>query len=199
MALLPSDQASQRKLLIGLLPLFGLFLYWYFLHGNYTAEVSQMQARIESLDSQNRIAQARATRGGRELEERLKQYEEHIGVLERLVPSEEEVSGLLHQLAQRAEDNGVELARMTPGEESAAGYYNRRVYDVVVFGSYHKVAQFLSDIGSLQRIITPIDLTLRDRQELDRNGDRRLEASFQIETYVLPPEGQQQEQPQVPT
>lgn len=199
MALLPSDQASQRKLLIGLIPLFALFLYWYFLHGNYAAEVAQMQARIESLDSQNRIAQARAARGGHELEERLKMYEEHIGVLERLVPSEEEVSGLLHQLAQRAEDTGVELARMTPGPEETAGYYNRRVYDVVVFGSYHKVAEFLSDIGSLQRIITPIDLTLRDRQELDRDGDRRLEASFQIETYVLPPEGQQQQQEQVPT
>ncbi len=199
MALLPSDPAQQRKLLIGLIPVFVLFLYWYFLHGDYTAELASLRTRIETLDSQNQIARARAMRGGRELEERLDEFEEHIDRLERLVPSEEEVSGLLHQLAQRAEDTNCELARLTPGPEAPAGYYTRRVYDVVVFGSYHNVARFLADVGSLERIITPIDLALRDRNELDREGARRLEATFQIETYVLPPEGQVQQTEAVPT
>lgn len=186
MALLPSDPAGQRKMLIALVPVLGAFAYWYFLHGDYTTEVEQMESRLESLQTQNDVARARAMRGSGELEERLAQFERHIIRLEQLVPKREEVAGLLSTLAERANETGVELARLNPGADQVGLYYNRQTFDVMVYGSYHKVARFLAELGSLPRIITPIDLSLRDREQLDRDGGRILEAQFQIETYVLP-------------
>ena len=63
MALLPSDPQQQRKLLIGLVPLLGLFAYWYFYHGDKKAEIASLESRLESLETKNAAARARAQRG----------------------------------------------------------------------------------------------------------------------------------------
>ncbi|MEJ2677443.1 MAG: type 4a pilus biogenesis protein PilO [Gemmatimonadota bacterium] len=186
MALLPSDPKQQQRLAIGVLPLLALGAYLYFYNGKLAAQVADMQSHLTTLQTQNEIARVRAMRGGKELEQRLAVYEQQITRLEQLVPRNEEVPGLLHELAQRADATGVELARLTPQDEQAGPLYHRQTYDIVVYGPYHKIGRFLTDVGSLPRIITPIDLSLKDRQQKDSDGNEMLEASFQIETYILP-------------
>lgn len=181
---LPDDPAQQKRLLIGVLPLILLFAYWYFLHGDYTQERDDMRARLEKLETQNATARMRATQSG-QLEERLAQFERHIDRLEDLVPRGEEVSQLLNQINERAEQVGVEVAVFRPGETSAGTHYNRRTFELVVYGTYHNIGRLLTEIGSLPRIITPMDFEVVGRNEQDRSGGERLEASFQIVTYVL--------------
>lgn len=188
---LPDDPAQQRKLLIGMVPLLALFGYWYFLHdAEYVPELEAMEARIERLEGANALARVRAPQS-LELEERLVQFERHIERLEELVPRGEEVSRLLNTISQRADQIGVTVARFTPGQTAAGEHYNRRVFDMTVQGGYHQLGRFLSEIGSLPRIITPTDLHILTAS--DDSEDPRLEASFRIETYVLPdtrrPEG----------
>lgn len=182
---LPDDPAQQKRLLIGVLPLLLLFAYWYFLHGDYREEVTEMQTRVERVETMNASARARATQS-RDLEERLQQFERHINRLEDLVPRSEEVSQLLNQIHQRAEQVGVEVAVFRPGGSTTGEHYNRRAFDLTVYGTYHNIGRLLADIGSLPRIITPVNFEVIPREELDRSGGQRLEASFEIETYVLP-------------
>lgn len=180
---LPEDPAQQRRLLIGIAPLLLLFGYWYFLHGDYVQELQAMETRQETLERQNAQARVRAPQS-RQLEERLVQFERHIERLEELVPRDEEVSQLLSTISQRADQIGVTVARFTPGQTSAGTHYNRRTFEMTVHGEYHEIGRFLAEIGSLPRIITPTDLSL---VPYSRSGeDTRLEASFLIETYVLP-------------
>jgi type IV pilus assembly protein PilO len=186
MALLPSDPKQQQRLALGLLPLLGLGAYLYFYHGKLTTQVDEMQTHLTTLQTQNDVARVRAMRGGKELEQRLAVYEKQINRLEQLVPRQEEVSGLLHELAQRADATGVELTRLTPQTQQPGPLYQRQTYIIVVDGPYHKIGRFLTDVGSLPRIITPIDLSLKDRAQTDDDGNEILEASFQIETYILP-------------
>lgn len=182
---LPDDPAKQKRLLIGALPLLLLFAYWYFLHGDYRQEVTDMETRLERVETANVTARARSAQG-RELEDRLQQFERHIGRLEDLVPRSEEVSQLLNQIHQRAEQVGVEVAAFRPGGSTTGEHYNRRSFDLTVVGTYHNIGRLLADIGSLPRIITPVNLEVNPRDEQDRAGGQRLEASFEIETYVLP-------------
>lgn len=182
---LPSDPTQQKRLLIGVLPLLLLFAYWYFLHGDYRQEVTDMETRLERVETMNVTARARSAQG-RDLEERLQQFERHINRLEDLVPRSEEVSQLLNQIHQRAEQVGVEVAVFRPGASTTGEHYNRRSFDLTVFGTYHNVGRLLADIGSLPRIITPVNLELNPRSDQDRSGAQRVEASFEIETYVLP-------------
>lgn len=182
---LPDDPRQQKRLLIGLVPLVLLFFYWYLLHGKYTEEVDAMQQRVETLQTQNAAARVRATES-QQLEARLAQFQRHINRLEDLVPRGEEVSQLLNQINQRAVQVGTEVAVFRPGATTAGPLYNRRTFQLTVYGTYHNIGRLLSEIGSLPRIITPMDLQVSGRNEQDRAGGERLQASFQIVTYVLP-------------
>ncbi len=190
---LPDDPKQQQRLLIGIIPLLLAFGYWYFMHQGYVEEVDAMKTRLESLEASNSQARMLAPQS-RQLEERLTELERHIDRLEDLVPRSEEVSGLLDRINERAEQIGVELAQFTPGGTDRGEFYNRRTYQMVVHGGYHEIARFLADIGSLSRIITPSDLSVAPYtlggQQRTRQGLQRLEASFLIQTYVLP-EGSQ--------
>ncbi len=183
---LPDDPAKQKRLLLGILPFVLVVGYWHFLHGDYTHEVEQMETRLERLERSNTQARLRESEG-RELEERLVQFERHILRLEQLVPRSEEVSQLLNQIHQRAQQVGVDVARFTPGRTDPGPHYNRRVFEMTVMGSYHDIGRFLTEVGSLPRIITPTELRMIVNNNRPGPGDGpMLEASFRIETYVLP-------------
>ena len=185
MALLPSDPTQQKKLLIGLLPLLLLLGYWYFMHGAKAEEIAEMETRLEALELNNNTARTIANQGSTaDLARRLDLYEEHMQRLEQLIPSGEEVPDLLNMIASRAEVSRVQLSLMRPEEDVASEFYRRVTYQMGVIGEYHRIGEFLSEVGSLPRIVTPTDLILRRRGE-----SRQLEASFRIETYILPQPG----------
>lgn len=182
---LPEDPAQQKRLLIGIIPLLLLGLYVYFFDGKYKDQLAAIQTHVEKLEAKNSVARMRSKQS-KQLEERVARFEKHIDRLEELIPRSEEVSHLLNQIHQSAERVGDEVAVFRPGETSAGAHYNRRTFELTVYGSYHNIGRLLAGIGSLPRIITPFDLELMPRKELDRSGAERLQATFTIETYVLP-------------
>lgn len=185
MALLPSNPDDQKKLLIGLVPLLLLFGYWYFLHGGRQEAILEAETRLENLERNNNTARVIASQGSVEdLEQRLALYQEHITRLEQLIPSGEEVPELLEAIASSAQNTDVELALMRPEEDAAGEYYRRVTYEMGVMGQYHDIARFLTQVGSLARIVTPIDLTLSRANQNETSA--QLQAAFRIETYVLP-------------
>ncbi len=186
MALLPSDPKQQQRLLIGALPLLLLFGYWYFFHGKRREEITQLESRLETLETRNGAARARAMSGGPELEQKLARYEEHIVLLEELVPRSEELPDLLHAMTLRAQENRVDLVRLTPGGAEPSPFYTLQTYEISVFGAYHDVGRFLTAVGSLPRIVTPIELTVTRRAQTPRDEGVQVQASFRIKTYVIP-------------
>lgn len=194
MGLIPQDKPTQQKLLLVILPLLALFGYWYFLHGDRTAEIAELQTHLEELEQKNATARAMAARSGPELEERMALYEEYMVRLERLIPTQEEVSRLINDISQRALEVGVHVTLLEPGTDAPGRYYTRQNYQLGVVGTFHDIGRFLAEVGSLPRIVTPIDLELapvaanaRRAGASDRQPD--LNAIFRIETYVLPPPG----------
>jgi type IV pilus assembly protein PilO len=187
MALLPQDPARQKQVLIALLPLLLLFAFYYFLHAPRVEAIQQLEDRLDALEQRNVVARAIAERSGPELEQRLAIYEQHMERLEQLIPTREEVPGLLNSVTARAQQAGVDLAGYRPAGEEAGEHYSKQVYEIGVLGAYHNIGSFLSAIGSLPRIITPTSLSLQPQPDaLTRDGSQQVLASFRIETYVLP-------------
>lgn len=188
MGLLPTDPQRQKKILIGLLPLVGAFLFYQFVHVKRAADLDDMADHLENLESMNAVRRAQAARGGPALQKKLALYEEHIKRLEQLIPAREDVPELLHSVSQQAQETGVEFTGMTAPDEEPGEFYTKQTYDMSVKGSYHKVGQFMAAVGSLPRIVTPTELKLEvgKNKETDRSGDPVLQASFHIVTYVLP-------------
>jgi len=186
MALVPSDPKARNRFLIGLLPLLLLVAYWNFVHAKDKERIAAAEQRLETLETKNAAARAIAARGGPELEKKLAIYEQHMARLEELIPSREEVPELLHAMELRARESGVELALLKPEAQTQVDYYTKQVYAMSVIGAYHDVGRFLTAVGSLPRIVTPVELELKPRNETDKLGRMKLDAQFKIQTYILP-------------
>jgi type IV pilus assembly protein PilO len=187
MALMPQDPAKQKQLLLALVPLLLAFGFYYFVHTPRMEEVETLESRLLELEHKNNAARIVADRSGPELEQRLAIFEQHISRLEQLIPTREEVPGLLNSVTARAQQAGVELNQYRPIGEEQGDHYSRQIYEISVLGGFHSIGSVLAEVGSLPRIITPTSLTLALRPDAEtRDGDQMLLASFRIETYVLP-------------
>ncbi len=188
MSLLPQDPQQRQKVLLGLLfvALVGYVVYDY-VHTPRAAEVAELETRLENLQTRNQVARALAQgTGTTDIERDLALYRDQLVTVEGLIPSAEEVPDLLDAISLQAQRLGVELSLIRPSGATAEEFYTRRTYDLAVIGSYHQIGEFLTRIASLPRIITPINLALTPLAQESRGGDPRLQATFAIETYVLP-------------
>lgn len=185
------NKEAKQKLFLGVMLVGGLLYAGYtYAYSPRSDELVALEARLQSLQDQNRTARALVEQGGEsEVERQLGEYREQLVRVEGLIPSSEELPDLLDAIAVEAQRTGVELALIQPTGASEGEFYTRRTYDLAVLGSYHPIGEFLTRVGSLPRIITPIDLNLTVQEATTRNGDPRLEARFTIETYVLPSSG----------
>jgi len=186
MALLPTDSKARKQAMIGILPILLLVAYWHFLHAKAKEEIAASEQRLETLETKNAAARTIAARGGPELEKKLAMYEEHMVRLEELIPRREEVPELLHAMELRARESDVDLALLKPETTAPTEYYSKQTYAMSVIGAYHDVGRFLTAVGSLPRIVTPVELRMSPRNETDKRGQLKLEAQFKIQTYILP-------------
>ncbi|MEZ4417443.1 MAG: type 4a pilus biogenesis protein PilO [Gemmatimonadota bacterium] len=195
MKLIPTEPKKRNALFIGILALLGLYAFQSYWYAPRKETMQEMEARLEQLTDQNRRAQILATRGGRELEERLALYERHLLRLEQLIPRSEEVPALLNSMSIEARQNDVDLALMRPDPQpETTEHYTKTVYQIGVTGNYHSVGRFLAAIASLPRILTPIDLDVAtasaaQQRGADENADTPIQATFKIQTYTIPPPG----------
>lgn len=182
------DPQQRRSALLAalLLAVLGYGAYTY-LYAPKAARVAEMQARLEVLETKNRAARRMVDGQGREgAEQRLALYRQQLEAVEGLIPSSEELPDLLDAISAEAQRTGVELALIQPVGATAEEFYTRRTYDLAVTGTYHQIGEFLTEIGSLPRIVTPSSLNLTVRAAEEPGAAPRLEARFSIETYVLP-------------
>lgn len=184
----PSDP-TQRNWMLGGIVAFALiypFASFFMTPRNEANDV--VRDRLESLQIQNRQAGVILARGGEDLENRMATYERHVARLEELIPAQEEVPALVDDIQARARVSGVEVVGLDPEPTEPAGPYNRTGYQMTVVGDYHDVGRFLTEIASLPRIVTPVQVDMESYVGVSQRADMisPVLATFRIETYVLP-------------
>lgn len=76
------------------------------------------------------------------------------------LPEKKDIEELLSQLSDVGKKSGLEISRVTPGGETAEGFYSRIPISMAVSGNYNEVAMFLQEIANLRRIVNVSDLKL---------------------------------------
>lgn len=191
MALLPQGQREQALFLVGFVALIGVGAYWYFLHSPKSEELALRQERVEALVEMNRKAQLEMAKGNvSELRAQLAEYQENLALIRTLVPQGNELPALLEQVSTAARRVGLDLATVDPQPVLEGASYDTYRYNVAVLGSYHDVATFLTNVGTLTRIVLPTNLTLQQpsnpaaaRSHKKPNASV-VEARLQLQTYV---------------
>jgi type IV pilus assembly protein PilO len=185
------DPQVQKKAMLVMLPLALAVAYQQLVYTPRAAELEQLEIRLETLNAQNNALRAVVARYGTDLERRLAIFQEHLGQLEQLIPNREDVPHLLNQITESAGSSGVELVEVRPGGETPGQFYSKQTYELQVAGDYHSVAEYLTTIGSLPRIVRTADVSLQrtDGRSSDRGG-ALLRVRFRIDTYVMPVPGE---------
>ncbi|MCG4452332.1 type 4a pilus biogenesis protein PilO [Pseudomonas sp. MMS21-TM103] len=86
--------------------------------------------------------------------EQMKEMEISFGTLLRQLPSDTEVPGLLEDITRTGLGSGLEFEEIKLLPEVTQPFYIELPIQVVVVGSYHDLATFVSGVASLPRIVT---------------------------------------------
>jgi len=177
---------------IGIAAILLLGVYWYFLYKPKAAELAVTQAHVDSLEKKNQQAKADIASGSlQKLRAQSAEYEQSLKVMRQLVPRSNEVPALLEDISTAARRVGLDLATVEPMPVLPGEQFDTYRYKLAVTGGYHPVGQFLSNVGSLNRIIAPVSMAIKLHPIADKTkarlkkGESLVDTEFQVQTYVV--------------
>ncbi len=197
MALLPARDRDKYALVAIIAAIGIMYAYYTYLWEPKDTELGASQTHVDSLVVLNQRAKSELAQGKtQELKAEAERFANDLEVMRRLVPTGNEVPALLEQVSTAARRVGLDIADVTPLPLLQGDQYDAYKYRLSMRGDYHQIGTLLTNIGSLQRIVAPINLTLAP-VNTGAPGNKRarvqpVEARFEIQTYVarqvvLPP------------
>ena len=90
----------------------------------------------------------------------LVEMEQRFGALVAQLPSETEVPGLLEDITDKGELNGLSIQRIDLLDEQAQTFYVELPIAIEAVGSYHDLGAFISGMAGLPRIVTLHDFDI---------------------------------------
>jgi len=188
MALLPQNQSDQVKFLVIALSLGAIFGFYTYVYADKAAELNTLEARVDTLVMRNDEARQDAARGNvKKMKAEAERYGADLRQLRQLVPTGNEVPALLEQVSTAARRVGLDIGDVQPEPRVEGDQFDTYRYQIRVAGGYHDIASFLSNVGSLSRIVAPVNLELSIPNNAVKSKDARkarIEAKFQIQTFV---------------
>ena len=109
----------------------------------------------------------------------LVEMEQRFGALVAQLPSETEVPGLLEDITDKGELNGLSIKRIDLLDEQAQTFYIELPIAIEAVGSYHDLGAFISGMAGLPRIVTLHDFEIT----IDTEVAPMLEMSILAKTY----------------
>ena len=166
--------------------------YGYFLYLPKNEDLAAVQEHVDALDKKNSQARADVANGSlQKLRIEAEQYAAELVLLRQIVPTTNEVPALLENVSTAARRVGLDLSSVEPMQVLVGEQFDTYRYKLSVTGGYHAIAAFLTNVGSLNRIIAPVALTLKPLSPQDqkkiriqKKDESLLDSDFQIQTYI---------------
>nr|WP_296749712.1 type 4a pilus biogenesis protein PilO [Thioalkalivibrio sp.] len=133
--------------------------YWYFIKDQMAelerGEARELALRAEFEEKQRRAANLPA------LEAQLEEMERMFASLLQLLPSTAEIPSLLVDISQTALSVGLEIELFQPRPEANRTFYAEVPIQLRVRGNYEQLAEFVSGVSEMPRIVTVHDVFIR--------------------------------------
>ncbi|MBI2796188.1 MAG: type 4a pilus biogenesis protein PilO [Gemmatimonadetes bacterium] len=167
----------------------GAYVYLLWMPGQ--DDLAVVETKVAQLDSSNAKAKKLLQRGKlEELRAETERSQKSLELMRQLVPTGNEVPALLDQVSTAAKAAGLEVAAVRPEAVFVGAEFDTYRYTISVIGPYHSTASFLASVGSLTRIMAPVNISIEVRggggkaAKLSRRGEAMLATSFELQTYV---------------
>lgn len=116
-------------------------------------EIKQSQTKEESLRVKFEDKQTKAANLPYLKQQLEKMEDEYCKMLDQL-PDETQMPDLLENISQSAQQAGIETELFQPGSETKKTYYAVKPIELRMRGGYHEIANFISGVAALPRIVT---------------------------------------------
>ena len=188
----PSNPRDRNLLVVAVLFLALVGVYGYMVYLPKNAELAALDERVEKLQELNDKAKREMAKGSAdELRAQAQQYRANLDLMRQLVPTGNEVPALLEQVSTAARRVGLDISEVNPEPVIPGDQFDTYRYQINVIGDYHALAEFLANVGSLTRIVAPINVNVSTttgnraaKGARPSKQDVALELKFQIQTYV---------------
>ena len=107
------------------------------------------------------------------------EMEESFGALVSQLPSDTEVPGLLEDITNKGEQNGLAISKIDLLPEVPQEFYIELPISIVAVGSYHDLGAFISGMAGLPRIVTLHDFNIAS----SGSNTNQLEMNIVAKTY----------------
>ncbi|MCA0377225.1 MAG: type 4a pilus biogenesis protein PilO [Gemmatimonadetes bacterium] len=192
MALIPQNQRDQVKLLIAFSALSLALLYWMYPYASRDEAIAAESARVTQLEEDNQKAAREFASGSIEkLRAQAAENRSALTVMRRLVPTGNEVPALLEEVSTAARRAGLDVGGVIPEPVIAGERFDTYRYTVTIIGGYHQFGEFLANVGSLPRIVAPVqfgivvgDAGARRLQPSRNDRKGQLTSTITLQTYV---------------
>lgn len=185
-----ANMTQREQLMIGVAVIaFALAgAFWYFPYQSKNEQLATIEAHVEALEAVNSRAQKEMAKGNvTELRAQADAYRQSLSVMRQLVPTNNEVPLLLDQVSTAARRANLDIGAVTPEAVIPGTEFDTYRYKVGLVGSYHELGRFFANVGSLTRIVAPVDVKLQPAQSsLTRRSKTAslIQADMEIRTYV---------------
>ncbi len=128
------------------------------------AEQEEQELKLTFENKQRKAANYDAYRA------QLQQIEQSFGTMLRQLPGETEIPSLIVDISQAGLAAGLQEKLFRPEAEIPKDFYAEKPIRIRLSGGYHEIANFVSGIAALPRIVTlhNIDITREDNNRFDR-------------------------------
>ncbi len=159
----------------------GLGIYWTVIE-NKAPQLTRAQADEQTLrvtfeNKQRKAANYDAYRA------QLEQMQQSFGTMLRQLPGKTEIPSLIVDISQTGLAAGLQEKLFQPQAEVPRDFYAEKPIKIRLSGGYHEIANFVSGIASLPRIVTlhNINITPEDKDVYDRLS---IEVTAQTYRYL---------------
>ena len=141
------------------------------------AEAEEQELRVTFENKQRKAANYDAYKA------QLAQIEQSFGTMLRQLPGETEIPSLIVDISQTGLAAGLQEKLFQPQSEIPKDFYAEKPIKIQLSGGYHEIANFVSGVASLPRIVTlhNINITPDDQGAYDRLS---LEVTAQTYRYI---------------
>ena len=190
MGLLPKTQRDQAMMLVTVVSLALVGVYYQYVWAPKGAVLSTLESRVDTLEDRNRVARIEMANGSMDqLREQAAAAQRDLDIMRLLVPTSNEVPALLEQVSTAARRAGLDLAGVEPQPIIEGEQFETHKFKVSIIASYHQLAEFLTNVGSLTRIVSAVNVvvgpttntTVQKRMRVD---GAQIDTKFEIQTYV---------------
>jgi len=174
---------------IGSWPLVAKLLVWIFIFvlcigGGWYLRIDQKLVKLDTVQQEEQSLRQEFEKKAfkaanlKALRRQMEEIEESFGALLGQLPTDTEVPGLLEDITDKAVANGLEISSIKLLGERETEFYVELPISIMVRGSYHDLAGFVSGIAGLSRIVTLHDYAINGAP-----SSNSLTMSIQAKTY----------------